>query len=300
LPKLASIIQNRGGGSATDQRLALARAVLDAHYTVEVVDLEQGQSPAELARQCLARGSELLIASGGDGTVAAVASALIGHPRTALGILPGGTANSIAASLGIPENPEAAAALLCEPTLRLIDTALVNERPMVLLATLGVHAEAVTEADPEQKRRLGPLAYVLEAASRLLEDSLFEVTLEVGEARVTRKVSAATVANLAPAKTLLAQGPERVIGDDGLLDVTLVAIDGLGEAVATSLHLAARAVAEQPADRDNIAFFRTQSIRISAPEGKRWMVDGEDAGAGPVRIRSVPRSLRVVVPGDAR
>ena len=181
----------------------------------------------------------------------------------------------------------------------MIDTATVNDRCMVLLATLGVHAEAVTQADPAQKRRLGPLAYVVEAANRLLEDSLFDVTLEVEGARLTRRVSAVTVANLAPNRTLLAQGPAQVIGDDGLLDVTLVALEGLGDAVATTLHLATHAVSERAAERDNVAFFSTRAIRIEALQPKRWMVDGEDIGEGPVEVRCLPRSLRVIVPSEA-
>jgi diacylglycerol kinase family enzyme len=167
---------------------------------------------------------------------------------------------------------------------------------MLLMATLGVHADAITEADPEQKRKYGVLAYVLEEVSRLLDDSLFEVEFETPAGSFRGAASAVTVANLAPPTTLLAQGPASIIDDDGLLDVTLVAIEGIADAIATPLHLAVHALAGLPASRPNIAFFRTPSIRISTKEPKRVMIDGEDAGEAAIDVRVVPRSLRVRTP----
>jgi YegS/Rv2252/BmrU family lipid kinase len=238
----------------------------------------------------------LLIASGGDGTVSSVASAAVGKAGISLGILPQGTANSIASHLGVPTDLDQACAVIIGGNERVVDTATVNGRTMLLMATLGVHAEAITETDPEQKRKYGVLAYLMEEASRLVGDSLFEVTLDTGAERFSCRASAVTVANLAPPATIFAQGPASIVDDDGLLDVTLVAFEGLGNALATSLHLATHALAGLPADRENIGFFRAASIRIETAEPKRLMVDGEDAGVTPVEVRSVPRSLQVRVP----
>jgi YegS/Rv2252/BmrU family lipid kinase len=221
---------------------------------------------------------------------------IVGREDVALGILPRGTANSIAAFLGIPSDLEGACAIIRDGHARSIDTARVNGSTMVLMATVGLHAEAITEVDPERKKRYGAFAYVLEEVERMLDAEPFDVTVEANGQETTFAANAVTVANIARPATLLAQGPATIIEDDGLLDVTIVTIRGFADAVATSWHLATSALRQLPAERDNIGFFRTKRIRIATAQPKRVMVDGEDATETPVVIECIPRSLRVLVP----
>jgi diacylglycerol kinase family enzyme len=305
--RTAALIHHPGGGSASDDELARAREILGATFELEVSVCCDRLCPADHARQALAKGHEILIASGGDGTVSSVASTLIGHPSAVLGILPRGTANSIGSVLGVPRELEAACAIIQGGHTRLIDTGRVDPvtdgpsaaqpaHAMILLATIGLHAEAVTDIDPERKRRYGALGYAIEEAERMLDPELFDVTVEANGHRETCAVNALTVANLAPAVNLLAQGPATVVEDDGLLDVTLVAIRGFADAIATSFHLATHALLGRAAERDNVGFFRTKEIRIETATPRRVMIDGEDATETPVIVRVVPESLRVLVP----
>lgn len=292
----AAIIHNPGGGSASDEDIERARAILAEHFDCQIHVVAADAPPDQLAERALRAGSTVLIAAGGDGTVSAVAATLVGHPEATLGILPRGTANSIAGCLGIPSDLEGACAVIAKGHTRLIDTGRVNDRPMILLATIGVHADAIVEADPERKRRYGALAYVIEEIDRMLNGELFDITVEANGQKGTFAANAITVANLAPTGNLLAQGPATIEDDDGLLDVTLVAIRGFGEALATSFHLATRALLEQPAERENVGFFRTTEVHISTEPKRRVMVDGEDALETPITIRALPKSLRVLVP----
>ncbi|MEZ4453071.1 MAG: YegS/Rv2252/BmrU family lipid kinase [Nannocystaceae bacterium] len=295
----ASLIHHPGGGSASDDDFERARAHLAERLDLRACAVGDGESTADVARREVDDGSRLLIASGGDGTVSAVASALVDRTDLALGILPQGTSNSISIHLGIPRALDDACAVILGGHERVIDTAVANGRPMVMMATLGIHAEAITEADRELKQRIGALAYVLEEVRRLFDDSLFEAWVESGGQRFRCETSALTIANVARATALFAQGAPELIDDDGLLDVTLVAIDGVAEAVATSLHLAARALSGLPASRPNVAHFRAREIRIETAAPKRVMIDGEDAGETPLVVTARPRSLRVRVPAPA-
>ena len=292
----ATLIYNPGAGTASDEELERARAILGEAFELDVRSAAVDRPPEVLAAEAVRDGATLLIAAGGDGTVSGVASALVGRDEIALGILPRGTANSIATQLGINRDLEQACAVIAGGHTRLIDTARVNERVMLLMATIGVHAEAITEVDPERKRKYGAMAYVLEEVERIMEDDLFEVTITANGHEATCVANAVTVANLARPATLLAQGPAEIVEDDGLLDVTFVAIRGLADALATSFHLATTALMQRPTDRENIGFFRTQEIRITTKEPKRVMVDGEDATETPVLIQALPKSLRVLVP----
>src|SRR3989338_7266217 len=100
----------------------------------------------------------------------------------------------------------------------------------------------------------------------MLDDDLFEVTIEANGQRATVMVNALTVANIARATTLLAQGPASTEADDGQLGVTLVAVRGLVEAVATTFHLATSALLRRPAERDNVGHFRTREVRVETRE----------------------------------
>jgi diacylglycerol kinase family enzyme len=170
---------------------------------------------------------------------------------------------------------------------------------MVLLAAVGLHAQAIVEADPDRKRQFGALAYLIEALAQARSLAPFAATIEVDGAVHQVEVCAVTIANMAPRTTLLAQGPERIVDDDGRLDVTLVHFAGFAEAVVTALHLATRALSEAPADRANIGHFQARSIRVTTHEPHTVMIDGEEAGAGPLHVECRPRSLRVRVPAPA-
>jgi len=295
----ATLIHSPGGGSASDEDLARARELLSPAFELEVLLVSDDASPVALAERAVAAGSRLLIASGGDGTVSAVGGALVGVPGAALGILPRGTANSIAGHLGVPRGVDEACAVIAAGHSRVIDTATVNGRPMLLMATLGVHADAITGVDPERKKSLGMLAYVLEGVERMIEGELFEVTVESNGHRATTMANAVTVANIARPTALLAQGPAAIEADDGQLSVTLVATQGLLDAVATAAHLAASSLFRRDADRENVGHFHAREVRVETAQPRRVMVDGEDALDAPITVRSLPGSLRVLVPAPA-
>jgi diacylglycerol kinase family enzyme len=168
---------------------------------------------------------------------------------------------------------------------------------MLLMATIGLHARAVTEATPEAKARLGVIAYVGKALEVLLDQEPFSVDLEFPEGPCVRlSAHAVTVANLVPARSVLAQGPPAVVPDDGLLDVTVVAFSGALDALATSVHLYTRALAGLPAEHDGVAFTRVAKLTIRAEPVQELMIDGEHVGCTPFTVECRPRSLQVLVP----
>ena len=106
--------------------------------------------------------AELLIAGGGDGTMNSVAEALMDTDLT-LGVLPLGTANDLARSLGIPDDLEAAAAIIAEGRTVRIDVSEVNGRPFFNVAHVGIAAEIPRNTSQVEKRYFGPLSYLLAA-----------------------------------------------------------------------------------------------------------------------------------------
>jgi diacylglycerol kinase (ATP) len=117
-------------------------------------------------------GADLLIAAGGDGTVNEVANGVLndgGAWRGRLAVLPLGTGNDLAASLGVPEDPAAALEVALSGEPRAVDVGRVNGRWFLNVSTGGFGASASEEAPEEAKRLLGGWAYVVAGARQLAD-----------------------------------------------------------------------------------------------------------------------------------
>jgi diacylglycerol kinase family enzyme len=170
---------------------------------------------------------------------------------------------------------------------------------MIEMCSIGFHAETIEGTTRAARQRWGVFAYVASGLKQLLDLEPFCVELETESHRVSCEVSAVTVANLAPPKTLVAQGPSSIRPDDGLLDVTLVAATGVLEAVTAGLHLFQSARNQEPARREGIGYFPVRQIRIDTDEPRKVVVDGEIIGTTPADIVCRPSSLRLLVPEPA-
>ena len=135
---------------------------------LQIHEPREGEDISATVRQAVANGFETVVAAGGDGTVSAVANAMVGTPSR-LGIIPLGTTNVLARELGIPLDLEEACALLCGPsTTATIDAMRVNTTNYFTQIGIGIDAVMIRDTPVEQKRRLGIVAYLWTWATRLI------------------------------------------------------------------------------------------------------------------------------------
>lgn len=283
-----------GQGDA-EQDLATIRELLEPEMALDVRLTTKEESPGALARAAIARGAEAILASGGDGTLSAAAEALVGT-SIPFGIISRGTANAFANALGLPDTISGACQTILGGYTKTVDAAYCNGKPMVLLAGIGFEAETVENADREAKNRLGVLAYVLSGLRQLREMEPFDAEIET-EAQVIRVTAAAiTIANAAPATSILAQGPAGVVYDDGLLDLTIVAPTNAGGAIAASIHLLQTALSGNAAERDDIGYLRARQIKVTTHPPQKVALDGELIGTTPIEVKCVPQGLTIFAP----
>lgn len=273
----------------TIKKLLETDFILDIRLTTPEIDAD------ELAKEAVERGAEIIIASGGDGTLSAAAEAVVGT-GIPLGVISRGTANAFATALGIPTTIEAACQTILDGIPRVVDAAYCNGRPMVLLAGIGFEAGAVERADRVAKNRFGMLAYVLAGFQELRNIESFATRIETEDKVITVDAAAVTIANAAPATSVLAQGPAELVVDDGLLDVTIVSPSNTIGAIAAAYNLLQSAYSNTTSERPDTGYLRAKSIKVETDPPQKVVVDGELIGNTPVTIECIPGGLTIIVP----
>ena len=292
------------GQGDPDAELAEIRRHLEPQFMLQIWKTQPDLDPAEQAKQLIneikafdadGEGDSIIIASGGDGTVGAVASALQGSDIP-LGIIPRGTANAFSVALGIPTGVKAACTNLLLGNLRRVDVALCNNQPMILLAGIGFEAGMVDKASRELKNILGPMAYIFSGARQFVDQLPFQATMLIDGEQVQIDASAITIANAAPATSVMAQGFGEVIPDDGLLEVIIASPKDRISGLSVLSSLAWSALKSSNANHNNLACFRTKQIQLELKEVQKLVIDGEILDAQTVTVTVNPQALQVVAP----
>lgn len=306
MPKSACLIFNPVAGSGDgDRALNQIKTAFEGHIELDIRETTPEVEAGQLAKEAIEREVEAIIVSGGDGTVSAVADAVIGT-GIPLGIISRGTANALANALEIPSNIVAACETILDGETKTIDTAscgglaegeALRDRPMVLLTGIGFEAETVDNADREKKNRFGVFAYILSGFQQLQNWEEFSARIKTDKGEYNFQAAAITVANAAPPTSVLAQGTEAVIPDDGLLDITIISPQNNFESLAASYHLYTSALQNQEAQHETVTSFRTKEIEISTDPPQKIVIDGEVIGEkSSLNITCQPNSLTVYIP----
>jgi diacylglycerol kinase family enzyme len=234
-----------------------------------------------------------VVAAGGDGTVAKVADVLTGSDAV-LGVLPTGTGNVLARELGIPGDLEAAAGVLAGGRPRLIDAMEVDggRRRCFSHVSLGTYARIASMDSPDQKRRLGRLAYLRNLYTEVGAGRSwpFHLSVDGSDRQVT--ASMILVANVAATGLPGLTWSGRAEPDDGVLDVCIVR----ATTIPGYLRLAAQAMLGRHDEAAGIEYLACRHrLAIEAPADLAVRGDGKELGNGRLDLSVVPRSVAVLV-----
>jgi diacylglycerol kinase family enzyme len=170
-----------------------------------------------LAREAVRSGADLVLASGGDGTITACVGAIAGS-GVPLGVLPCGTGNLLAHNLGLPLWPDEALAVALPGSDRRLDGGAATGRPFLVMAGIGFDAEMLDGAHERLKSRVGWAAYVLSALRHVRERPV-RMTLQAdGGPPQRRRASSVIIGNVGSLQGNVRLLPTAV-PDDGVLDV---------------------------------------------------------------------------------
>lgn len=248
-----------------------------------------------LAGEAADRGTDVVVACGGDGTLNEVVNGLDGRD-VPLGVVPLGTANDFARQTGIPEEADHAMDVILRRKPVRIDTASMNGRRFLNVSTGGVGAEATAETPADFKASLGPLAYAITAIRKLASDQTrhasfasagFELETDflafaVGSARVTGGGTMMT--------------PDASV-TDGLLDLCVIEAMSRREFAGLAMQVKRGEHVGLP----GVHYAQLPWIKVTGTETLNVNVDGEGVEAQVFDYRARRADLRVHVqhlPGE--
>lgn len=264
---------------------ALRKGGLD----VEPVPTGGPGQATSLARDRAAAGADCVIAFGGDGTVREVAAGILGTDA-ALGILPGGTVNLLALSLGLPRDPLDAAKLLPRLRPQALDVGLVNEAPFLMMISAGLDSSVLAALDTRLKWRFGKAAIVLQGLQEWWRYPYprFQILAD-GEPFEASFVAVANIPFYGGAYAL-APGARP---HDGQLDLVLFRGRGRLETIAFVADLLRGAHIRRP----DVTVRHVREVVFESPAGAIAQIDGDVCEERlPLTVRIAPQPLRVMAP----
>jgi diacylglycerol kinase family enzyme len=236
------------------------------------------------AEEALAEGVDLVCPLGGDGTVRAVAEAMVGS-EVPMGLLPGGTGNLLARNLDLPVDDlgDALRIALTGQNKRVdvgrltMDTSGEDDRPathiFLVMAGLGFDAAIMADAPEALKAKVGPAAYVV-SGTRNLRGPQFKVRVKVEDREeFTRRARTVVIGNCGKLLGGLVLMPEAEL-DDGQLDMVILSPKG----VVGWAAVAARLASKRRSGHQVVDHYTSPSMQVRSDRPQEVQVDGDTLG----------------------
>ncbi len=290
------VIMNPASGNADGEavHLALGELCQKLGCEHEIYETSGDEDLAQVVHAACERGASLVIAAGGDGTVAAAVNGLIGT-GVPLAIIPVGTGNGLARAMNIPLQVKGSIELLGgDYEVAEIDAMQVGDKYYVLNVSAGMSAHVMKNTRPEDKQQRGLLAYVETMVKDLpqREPSVFD--LELDGHRFQVRAIEVLVAN-----GQIFKEPPYLFGArpgfyDSRLEVNILTASKPAEFVRLAWDLLIDPDQRKTDLRDLTV---KERIRLGTQgEPLPVQADGEVIGQTPVEIRLAPGAIRMVVP----
>ena len=283
------LVANFGSRAAERQLGAVQAALIDAGVRITASHaVGRGRELSKRLRTILKDEPPIIAVAGGDGSMTR-AVAELAHRRSVLAVLPLGTGNSFARSLGIPDVQTAIAAIATGKCCK-IDVGIVNGRYFANFATIGLTSEIAARTPDVLKRIAGVGAYVLAGLVPALRDHRFHVELEGKNVRFHGDVHQVIVASGRYfGETPLLPAASATSGNLAVFTTTADGVPG----VAKEFLAVARG---RQTELEQAHWWTTERVKVKARQRQLVAIDGKPIDKTPARFKIAPKALRVLVP----
>ena len=233
--------------------------------------------------------ADAIVCAGGDGTLLASVEASLAR-GVPLGVVPLGTFNELARTLGIPLDIEGAVAVIAKGATRAVDVGRVNGTHYLNEASIGISSRIARMQTPELKQRFGIIGVIATVFSTMRHARPMRVDVRYDGKRERLHTIQLTVANSHRFGGFLNVADAAI--DDGQLDLYSVDIHGLRELLSVGRAM----LSGKPHDIAGLRTLRSTRFELTTRRPHRITADGEPAGRTPAVFEILPKALRVFAP----
>lgn len=299
MKKLYFITNLQSGKNAIRAKLASVIDIFTAAGYEVTVRTTQARMDASAAAEyaCLCGCYDLIVCSGGDGTLNEVVQGLMhsGAPLP-IGYIPCGSTNDFGRSLKIPTDIEEAAQQIVNSHAFACDIGVFNQKNFLYVAAFGAFTAAVYETPQNVKNVIGHLAYLLHGMTLVQTVRPLRMKIEYDGCTIENDFLFGMVSNTASVGGMLKVKNFRL--DDGKFEVMLIRkppnVIELQRIISGLLNI------DEDFDTDYVDYFRASRLRIISNEEIPWTLDGEYGGAScDTEIEVKQRAIQICVGDDA-
>lgn len=294
--KNALLIVNPDSGKQDGKALAwrIASMLEEAFANVDCRVSSCAEEVCAWAREARESGVDALFVMGGDGTVGLGLRGLFdgaceGDPLPAFGVIPAGTGNGLARTLGVPADAEQAVAAYDFSATHPFDVGFVNDEPFAYTVTGGTLPEGIRDVPSEAKSRFGFLAYAASELLRVGNNDRRTLRIVVDGHEVVEDISSFVAFS---ANALV---NEFTTSRDMRVDSGKMHLIALKDAsVASLLSLIPNVLARSVDKNNQVLFLHGETIEVSCLDGSLTCgVDGDEGPRLPVKLTVRPGALRM-------
>ncbi len=273
--KMLFVFNPRSGkGLIRNKLLDIIDTFVKGGYEVMVHPTQGPRDGYQMVKE-MVQGMDLIVCSGGDGTLDEVVTGLMEVKATVpLGYIPAGSTNDFAASLDISRDMVAAARDIMEGQLYSCDVGAFNEDTFVYIAAFGLFTDVSYQTSQHLKNLLGHLAYVMEGAKRIFDVKSYWMRVETKDRVLEGEYIYGMITNSHSVGGFKHLTGTDVEMDDGLFEVTLIKKPRnpleLNEIIASLLNASD--------NTEMIDAFKADRLTIQSLESIAWTLDGEYGG----------------------
>ncbi|MBC5829657.1 MAG: lipid kinase [Candidatus Eremiobacteraeota bacterium] len=228
---------------------------------------------------------------GGDGTLINAIPGLI-ETKLPLGILPLGTFNDLAKTLGVPVDLEGAVRVILDGNKRALDVGRVAGRYFLNEASIGISTRIARRQTPEAKKRFGFLAIIATTLAALVKSRPFSATVRYDGKEERFRTLQLTVANSHHFGGFITNKDAAI--DDGMLDLYSLDIHNWADVMRLLGPIARHEISQSPAVRNR----KSTQFEVLTTRPRAVFTDGEPAAMTPAMFTVLPAAIEVFVPRD--
>ncbi len=286
-----------GKGMVRPNLGAIIEVFNNADYEVTVYTTKYSRHATELVSR-LGTEYDLIVCSGGDGTLSEVVDGIMTFPeekRPKIGYIPSGSTNDYASTLRLPQQMKACAELIAGDHFRKVDVGRFQDDYFVYVAAFGAFTEVSWNTPQDEKNLLGHNAYILHGIQELANIRPYRMKITIGDEVLEKEFVYGMIYNANSVGGIRNLSGRPVDLSDGELDIMLVANPETGIEWPALL---ADFVTKNPNSK-YIQSYRASHVSIESEDVIDWTLDGEYGGAhNSVEIDTFRQAMTIAAPEE--